>query len=43
MKKRGVIVEVVFDVYTRDGEYLGTRPKSFCQMVLMTKLKFKGE
>ena len=23
-------MEEIFDVYTRDGEYLGTKPKSFC-------------
>lgn len=23
-------MEEIFDIYTRDGEYLGTKPKSFC-------------
>ena len=23
-------MEEIFDVFTRDGEYLGTKPKSFC-------------
>ena len=28
--QRGVIMEEIFDVYTREGIYLGTKPKSFC-------------